>query len=291
MKYSTRICILFLLWITAYVEITAQERLRPGVVYQPGQKIMAPRIGLTAVIPQGWAAVLPQDTELLLLMNQDNPDGSIFAVANELTMDELKSRLDINLDVGGNIQLARKGELFFRGDIVGTELEVLGSTNTKTGYLEAKCSEFGWCVTYMLICSPAYYDSFKQGLTDFMNTTVFSEPSIGSIYDQFDWTAFLSAKYLATYVNNPYVKKNNQLWLCPDGTFKSKIQERGLGDLPKEYKGNKSGTYQVSGKGPEGELILQFKKGSPVTVKAVIRDDKIYLNGDRFYAMENKECK
>jgi hypothetical protein len=269
----------------------AQERLRPGVIYKPGQQISAPRVGLTAVIPEGWDAVLPQDTELLLLMNQENPDGSIFAVANELTEGELLSRLDINLDVGNNIQLARKGELINRGDVLATELQVIGSTNTKTGYLEAKCSEFGWCVTYMLVCSPDYYESFKKGLMDFMNTTVLNEPSLGSIYDQFDWSEFLSSKYLATYISNPYVKKNNQVWLCPDGTFKSKIQQKGLGDIPKEYKGSKSGTYQVQGKGSTGELILHFQKGEPISVKAEIREDKIYLNGNRFYAMENKECK
>jgi len=278
----------FILLFPAY----PQERLQPGKLYKAGEEINAPMVGLTSTIPEGWAGYLPTDTEMLMLANVENPEGTIYAFAFDDTMDDIKARLelDIKFEVQNGIELDRKGDPFMRGDVLAVELIVKNSSNNLLGYAEAKCADYGWCVMYLMITPEYIYEESKKGLIRFMDNSTLSEPTLGSLYANFDWPEKLKNKYLATYISNPYVKKNNQVWLCADGTFKSKIQQKGMGELSKKYKGNKSGTWEGRGIGPNGELILNFKKAEPVTVRLELKDDKIYVEGTRFYVMEHN-CK
>ena len=270
----------------------SQERLQAGKLYKAGEEINAPMVGLTSVIPEGWAGYLPTDTEMLMLANVENPEGTIYAVGFDDTMDDIKARLDLDIkfEVQNGIELDRKGDPFMRGEVLAVELVVKNSTNNLLGYAEAKCADYGWCVMYLMITPEYIYEESKKGLIQFMDNSSLGEPTLGSLYANFDWPEKLKNKYLATYISNPYVKKNNQVWLCADGTFKSKIQQKGMGDLSKKYKGNRSGTWEGRGIGPNGELILNFKKADPVTVRLELKDDKVYIEGTRFYVMEHN-CK
>jgi hypothetical protein len=198
--------------------------------------------------------------------------------------------MDIKFEVENGIELDRRGDPFMRGDVLAVELIVKNSTNNSLGYAEAKCADYGWCVMYLMITPEYMYEESKNGLIAFMDNSKLSEPTLGSIYENFNWPEKLKNKYLATYISNPYVKKNNQVWLCADGTFRSKIQQKGFGELSKKYKGNKSGTWEGRGTGPKGELILNFKKADPVSVALELKDDKLYIQGDRFYFMDHT-CK
>jgi len=71
----------------------SQERLQPGRIYNPGEEINAPMIGLTATIPEGWAGYLPTDTEMLMLANLENSEGTIYALPFDDTMEDIKERL------------------------------------------------------------------------------------------------------------------------------------------------------------------------------------------------------
>lgn len=270
----------------------SQERLQPGRLYQAGEEINAPMVGLTSIIPEGWAGYLPTDTEMLMLANVENPEGTIYAFGFDDTMDDIKARLDLDIkfEVENGIELDRKGDPFMRGEVLAVDLVVKNSTNNLLGYAEAKCADYGWCVMYLMITPEYIYEESKKGLIQFMDNSTLGEPTLGSLYANFDWPEKLKGKYLATYISNPYVKKNNQVWLCPDGTFRSKIQQKGFGDLSKKYKGSKSGTWEGQGIGPTGELILHFKKADPVSVSLELKEDKLYINGNRFYVMEHK-CK
>jgi hypothetical protein len=207
-------------------------------------------------------------------------------------MDDIKARLDMNItfEVENGIELDRIGEPFMRGEVLAVELIVKNSTNVRRGYAEAKCANYGWCVMYLMITPEYLYEESKKALIQFMDNSRLSEPTIGSIYENFDWSEKLKNKYLATYISNPYVKKNNQVWLCADGTFKSTIKQKGFGELSKKYRGKKSGTWEGRGTGPQGELILNFKKADSVTIVLELKDDKLFIEDERFYFMDH-QCK
>jgi len=293
MHYKTKIIIVLFLIIGTVSNFSySQERLQPGRIYNPGEEINAPMIGLTAIIPQGWAGYLPTDTEMLMLANMENSEGTIYALPFDDTMDDIKERLSLNIkfEVENGIELAAKGDPFMRGEVLALEMMVKNSTNNLLGYAEAKCADYGWCIVYLMITPEYMYEESKKTLIQFMDNSRLGEPSLGSLYANFDWSEKLKNKYITTYISNPYVKVKDQVWLCADGTFKSKLQQKNIGNLSKKQRGNGSGTWEVKGIGPIGELTLHFKKAEPLNVELELKDDRLFINGHRFYVMEHN-CK
>jgi hypothetical protein len=290
-KIQVILTIAFIISLSLNISFS-QERLQPGKIYNPGEEINAPMIGLTATIPEGWAGYLPTDTEMLLLANIENPEGSIYALPFDDTMDDIKERLSLNIkfEVENGIELAPKGDPFMRGEVLALEMIVKNSSETLLGYAEAKCADYGWCIVYLMITPEYMYEKSKKALIQFMDNSSMGEPTLGSLYANFDWPEKLKNKYIATYIKNPYVKARDQVWLCADGTFRSKLQQKGIGNLSKKHKGNRSGTWEGRGIGPTGELTLNFKKAAPINVQLELKDDKLFVNGHRFYVMEHN-CK
>jgi len=295
MKLSFQLSMLAILTV-ASLSLSAQERIRPGILYQSNDTIHAPRYGITSVIPDGWAGVLPQQTEMFLLMSKDNPESSIYAFGVEDTESDLRERWmkGPGLEVENNIKLARSSDVFERGDAIAADLIVENSTNNLKGYIEARCSDYGRCVVLLLVVPEPFLEKAKAGLQQFMDNTVLSKPTMGDVYDDFVWADFFGGKYLATRQINPYekAKRKNEIWLCPDGTFRSVIKIKGFANVPKPVKGSKSGTWEATGTGSLGILRLFFKKmDQPVEIPAELRDDQLYINDIRYFVMQNTSCK
>ena len=58
-----------------------------------------------------------------------------------------------------------------------------------------------------------------------------------------------------------------------------------------DYSGNKSGLWSVDNKGPSTTLNLSFKKLPTISLPLSIDEDKIYVNGTRFFFMMDNSCK
>ena len=58
----------------------------------------------------------------------------------------------------------------------------------------------------------------------------------------------------------------------------------------KGYKGKKSGTWETTSVGPTGTLILNFKNLPSIEVELEIKDEQIYLNDKRHYAIAATNC-
>lgn len=296
MKNIVNLSIIIFFFCTVNLTVIAQERLRPGYIYQPGDTIHAPRLGLTSIIPEGWAGVLPQQTEMFLLMSKDNPESSIYAFGFEDTKEALRDRWmrGPGLEVENNIKLVRSSDVFERGEVIAADLVVENSTNNQKGYIEAKCSEYDRCLVLLLIVPEQFLKQARTGLKQFMDNSVLTQPTMGDLYENFSWAEFFDGKYLATRQVNPYekAKRKNQIWLCPDGTFKSEIKIKGFANVSKPVKGNRSGTWEATGIGSTGILRLYFKKmEEPVEVPTELRDDQLFINDIRYYVMQNNSCK
>ena len=295
MKISINLIILFLFFCLPSLKVNAQERLRPGFVYQSGDTIHAPMFGLTSIIPEGWVGVLPQQTEMFLLMAKDNPQSSIYAFGTDDTKEAIRERWTSGpgLEVENNIKLIRSSDVFDRGDVIAADLIVENSTNNSKGYIEAKCSNYDRCLVLLLIVPEDFLEQSITGLKQFMDNSSLSMPTLGSIYENFAWAEFFGGKYLATRQVNPYekAKRKNQIWLCPDGTFRSEIKIKGFANVPKPVKGNRSGTWEATGTGSTGMLHLYFKKmEEPLEVPTELRDDQLFINDIRYYVMQNNSC-
>jgi hypothetical protein len=297
MKYLSFL-VLFLL-IVSFGNAQSNNALKPGKMYDSGDEIFGPRAGIKSVIPEGWAGMLPQGSEVFLLMSQDGQNGEMYAAANfDDDIESAKKRWSNGVELVSDITVKSTENSGMRGsDIYYSELEIIQHRGIKPqskAYAEIKCGPFGNCVAVMLVYSSGDYDKQVAALTSFMDKMEFFEPREGNLYADFDWSEFLSSKYLTSFRYTDTSGKQNQIWLCPDGTFKSIIKRKGLAKTgDKSLNGKKNGTWKAEGVGEKGVLLLKMKKvPEEIRVELRVEEDKFYsiASGDRVYIMENFEC-
>ena len=276
------------------------DRIRPGKMYDSGSEITAPRVGMKSRIPDKWAGVLPQGSEVFLLMPQNGESAEIYAAANfGDNIEDARQRWAGGVEIVTGISVKSTERSGMRGDdVYFSELEIIQHPGVKPqsrAYAEIKCGEFGNCIAMLLVYHSGNFESQIKSLNEFVDNVTFFEPTEMEQYDAFDWAEFLSSKYLTSFRYTDTSGKQNQIWLCPDGNFRSVIRRKGLAKTgDNSLTGKKSGTWRAEGVGPMGTLFLKMKKSDlEIPVEIRVEEDKFYsvASGDRVYVMENFECK
>ncbi len=288
MKTTLSLISLFLIIFSGF----AQDRVKPGAIYEQGQAVFAPMVGYKGVVPDGWFGTLPQEEEVFLMIPTANVTGYMFINANHMNLSELQKEWRNDFSLTDEIVISIKGEPEIEGNRMSAEMDVTGSGEPFTGYATAIDGGHGWTISLILLSPVDQYDLFMKSYDQLVASSTIEEPSIGSIYGDFNWPEFLKNKYLMSYLSSTQYKEQNEVWLCGDGTFKSKIKTKGMLKVDKSaYKGRKKGTWMAEGIGEQGKLHLYFTKNDDAVLDMEIKDDKIFINGGRFFALENTDCK
>ena len=271
---------------------TAQERLKRGTIYQQGEVIFAPMIGYKGVVPPGWFGTVPQGEEYFLMIPSSNATGYMFINANHNSLQELAQIWKGSFALTDNIIISMIGSPTISGNTMSAEFNVSGAQEPAFGYAHAVAGSHGWTVVMILLAPVSKKDQFRQNFDELISSSVIEAPSITTVHGDFNWAERLKSKYLMSYISQTKYTEQNEIWLCPDGTFRSKIMSKGLLKVEKsDYRGSKSGTWTADGIGEKGTATFNFTKKPPVTVELEIKDDKYYLNGVRIFVLENKNCK
>jgi hypothetical protein len=270
----------------------SQDRLKPGAIYRQGEQIFAPMVGYKGVVPDGWFGTLPQGEEVFMMMPNGNTRGFIFINAHKLPLSELQKIWTQEFQITETIKLSAKGEPVIDGNTLTSELTVSGSPEPFEGKAVAIEGGYGWTIGMILLSPVKKYEEYEKNFNQLLASSVVEAPSLETIYSNFNWAEFLKSKYLMSYLSSTQYTEQDELWLCPDGTFRTKIKSKGK-LVPKKspYKGNTKGTWKAEGVGEMGSLILSTSKGQSETLNMEIREDKIFINGGRFFTLEYNECK
>ena len=275
-----------------YFNTSAQDRLKPGLIYEQGQEIFAPMVGYKGVVPNGWFGTLPQEEEVFLMIPNGNTEGYMFINANPMNINQLRKEWGHDLSLTDELVISLKGEPSINGNRMTGEFEVTGSRTPYKGYAVAIDGGHGWTLTMSLLSPSEKFEQYIDNFNQLVASSQVVEPSIGSVYGDFDWAEFLKDKYLMSYLSTTQYKEQDEIWLCGDGTFRSKIKSKGKLVMEKSpYKGNRKGTWTAEGIGEEGKLMIATSRNEAVTLEMEIKDDKIFINGGRFFALENNQCK
>ncbi len=272
------------------------NRLRPGTMHHPGDSVHSPRLGLSARIPEGWDGVLPRDTEVFLLMSNTNIVGEMFVVVNEkLDLAGQRKRWESGSELSPGLKLQIDGGITVReGDILSANGKVVGAQANAQNrvYLESKCSPYGFCIVTIALADNTSLERVKQGLQALMTSTSFKKPSTESPYKNFDWKPFLSGKILLGINYEQGGKKEDEVDLCSDGTFESRITRTGIfKGQAKKYQGKKSGKWEVMSSDEKATLKFTFEKLDPVEIELVAKDEEIYVRGARYFVGESERCR
>jgi len=285
---------IFLLFLTIFLSHTllSQDRVKPGAVYQPGDSLTGPRYGIVTVVPEGWTGMLPTDTDIFFLVSTENPDGQIFVRAYNGDYDLVRERWKSGLPLDRGVIVRATGEVLDKKNYLESEVEIAGNTRDLKGSVAAMCSEYGACLSVFVVGPSKGFDGLKAGFQKFLENTTMVEPTLIEEYQDFSWSEYLLSKYLVTFTSYQNYKKENHLWLCADGTFKSKLNRKGLAkESSNKYFGKKKGTWRAEGVGATGKLYLAFKKLNEIEVLLEITEEKIHMNNERYFVMESPNCK
>ncbi len=287
-----KLLITILLTAITILNLQAQDRLKPGAIYEQGDEIYAPRVGYKGVIPNGWFGTLPQEEEVFLLIPVGNAEGYMFINANPMDLKQLREEWDNALSLTDELVVTLKGEPKIEGNTMTGDFDVIGSQKPYKAHTVAIDGGYGWTLSIALLSPVERFDDFKESFDELVASSVVQEPSLGSVYGDFDWAEFLQNKYLMSYMSSTYIQEQDELWLCSDGSFRSKIKSKGKLVVDKSpYKGKRKGTWIAEGIGEAGKLMLTSSRGESVSLVMEIKDDKIFINGNRFFALEYNECK
>ncbi len=270
----------------------SQQTISPGQVYNQGDELYAPRLGFTLSVPAGWMGTLPQNSSIFLLSSLKGIDGQIFVLGDTTDFETMKIRWPQGLELEEGRVLKSNGNIIEENGILFSMVILTGGQNQAyTGFIAARCGEYGRCVSALLTCEVKNLEEMKKSVHEFLNSVNFVSPNMKNEYDGYDWKLFLANKQLIHYDNVVGSKSVNELWLCEDGTFMSKLKRTGVvkGEIGK-YKGKHKGTWETSSFGKTGTLRLNFEKLPPVEVDLLIEDDHIFLNRKRHVALAAAMC-
>ena len=290
---QTKYLLLVLLIFFIGDQLNAQSKLVPSKHYSSGDELYGAKSGVKSVVPQGWSGMLPRDSEIFLLLPEDGSNGEIYITVDQgISEDQRKSNWLGGLELGNGNVLKSDGKIFQRGKSLASQVILEQKTMDTRDYIESQCGSYGMCVSAILLGAPQDFEKMQKALYEFMDGITWVEPNLDADYGDFNWNEYLAGKHLLNYDYVPNAKAENDIWLCPDSSFTTKLKRGGLlKDQAKNYKGTKKGTWETSSVGQTGVLTLNFEKLQPLKVSLKIDDDRILLNDKRHFVMKATVCK
>ncbi len=261
-------------------------------MYEAGEHIYGAQSGAASVVPQGWVGLLPRDSEIFLLMPTNGLNGEIYVLADSgVTEEQHKQAWLAGLELDNGNVLRSDGKIFKRNGNLASFARLDEPTEPLTAYIEARCGPHGYCLSALLLADPAHQEELLPGFYAFMDSLRWRAPNQGNEYAGFNWHDFLAGKHLINYAHVRQGKDESDLWLCPDGTFRTRLKRTGLqkGEAG-AYKGTHRGTWQIEDVGASGILHLNYEKLPPLEVEISIKDDRVFINGNRFLVIRAENC-
>jgi len=288
------VCLAMLTFTTASAQLPS-NKIKPAEMYKAGDTLRSARLGLQTIVPNGWRGVLPRDTEVFLLLPENNVVGEIYVFVSEaVDLKQQTERWRSGSELAPGLILKPEGEVVMRGaDVISSVGKLSGTNANNYGkiYAESKCSPVGFCITYLSTSDAANYSEVVKALQSFVDNTGFTQPSTKSPFIGFDWKPFLSGKILLAIGDGSQGKRVDELDLCADGSFRSDITRTGIfKDQAKGYQGSKKGSWKVVSKDNKAVITLSFSKLPPVDIELEAKDEEVYIKGIRYFVGESERC-
>ena len=268
--------------------LLAQERLQTTKVYTHGDSFSAPAYGLNVTIPESWSGFYPHGSEIFKMTNDSLQAVQCMYFANQTNLKKIISNWKKGFALAQGLRLELEDEMVKDEGIVVSRVGLTNRADVK-GTVLAKCGSFGVCVTALVYGPAAPLEDYFSNLLPLLDAIEFVQPVPREELDQFDWQQELTGKYLLAYERNVASKKQSQVWLYLDGTFKSKISRTGLfKGAAGDYKGTKRGTYLIYNEDQDkpAKLVLLFNKLPEIELELVRKDEQVYINDQMVFYSE-----
>lgn len=288
--------------------------LAPGGVYTEGTNVQASSLGITLSIPAGWMGTLPQGVDALILKKHDAQD-TILIQAEQIDKQSIVAMMNQPIVLDAGLTLVPLGKTMEKAGVITAQYRVSGQYAESKAQINSLIGKHGISVALIGI-------GFSQGepektLTVLRKSISFTTPRVATSQasgtrgnsNSTSWSDYMRGRYIVFYYTGSGYHEEDHIWLCSDGTYYRSNSSGGFGGGASGASGGKaSGKWQVTGTLPaDGVLTLSSEPGvfrddtsfgsweeqtapSQTSFTLSLQENKLYLNGSKWFRDTNKRC-
>ena len=293
--------ILFILIISLSVPAYSQVELQENVRYEGNTKLVIQSLGIALTVPEGWFGGIATGSPYMVLADASN-EVTIIISADEMKESEVFGEMQRQISLDETISISPIGLVQKEGKRWWGNYTINGATQDMKCYVEVKLGDYNIGAGCILMAFPASFERGKKTVNDLIKGMSFQKPaqpqasvaSSGSGPNQ-PYNDYLKGRSLKYFYTQGDFSETDFIHLCSNGTFmrtKNTISGgiTGTGTL---Y-GKDGGTWQASGHGTSGMLILMNQDGTQTEFQLEYREGTkglgLYLNGYRYYVEASNQC-
>ncbi|MBX2844357.1 MAG: hypothetical protein KTR26_21505 [Flammeovirgaceae bacterium] len=253
--------------------------------------------GISFNSPPGWQSQTGENGFTFVSPDQKS---LIFLIPNQdsKTIDQLKVAARQGI-IDQNIRLSMVGNpKAFGSNGISCEFEGVYNQRQAKCYAVGILSPYGIGATILAISETIdYNEELKDLAITHAKSISFYQPKVaidptGNIAD---WHQYLKGRKLEYYKTSTGFTDHIIFWLCSDGSFGRKDDTSSFSSGPISSfsgvaGGSNAGKWTARGSGNIGTLVLQYNDGSSANHQVEIKDGKFYLDGVKYFRVENDRC-
>jgi hypothetical protein len=295
---KSKVSIVFLAALLFTVSLSAQTEVQADVRYEGGSYLSIPLLGLSFTLPAGFFGGVPQGSSAMVLADNSN-EITLIITADKMEEKNVFGEMQKQIPIEGSIYIAPIGMVKKEGRRWWGNYSVYGVPQEMKSYGEIRLGDHGIGVACIVLAFPAAFDRAKKAADEFFVSLKFTAPketqvAAASGINQ-PWNEYLKGQSLKYYYTQGDFSDTDFLHLCSNGTFtrNKRTSSGGVTGTGTMWGGNQ-GTWQASGQGDSGTLILLNQDGTRAEFRIQYGQGKkgtgLYLNGSRYYVEKSTQC-
>lgn len=274
-----------------------QTELQENVRYEGGTQISISSLGVTFPVPPGWHGGVTPGSPYMVLADNTN-EVTIIILADEMKEAEILGQLQQKMSIDEGISIEPVGKVQREAQRWWGEYKVIGADDMKC-YAEIRLGSYNIGVGCIVLSLPSASERGKNAAFYVLDHMSFRSPQTNTavlgLPDK-PYQDYLKVKSLRYSYSQGDFTDTDLIHLCSNGTYKrSKESHPGSASGSATTHETSEGTWEATGQGAEGILILHGKNGARNEFKLQYRSGAkgvgLYLNGYRYFIEDNNQCR
>jgi hypothetical protein len=295
---KSKVSIVFLVAFLSAVSLCAQTEIQADARYESGSHLSIAALGLSFTIPSGFFGGVPQGSSVMVLADNNN-EVTLIVMADQMEEKNVFGEMQKQIPIENNIFIAPMGMVKQEGRRWWGHYSVHGVMQEMKGYGEIRLGDHGIGVGCIVLALPASFDRAKKATEEFFGSLKFSVPkqtqAASSSGINQPWSDYLKGQSLKYYYTQGDFSDTDFIHLCSNGAFtrNKRTSSGGVTGTGTMWGGNQ-GTWQATGQGDNGTLLLFNQDGTRAEFRIQYGQGKkgtgLYLNGSRYYVEKSTQC-
>lgn len=276
----------------------SQVELKENVRYEGNTHLVIPTLGISFIVPVGFYGGVAPGSPFMVLADDSN-EISIIITADEMKEQNVAADMQRQMSIDEGLSISPIGMVKVEGKRWYGDYKVEGATQDMKCYVEVKLGDYNIGVGCIVIALPSAIARAKKAGIDVLKSMTFKAPiqpqvAASSGINQ-PWNEYFRGKSLKYFYTQGDFSDTDFIHLCSNGSFtRSKSTVSGGSTGTGSMWGGNQGTWQATGKGDEGELILNNRDGTRSQFRIQYRQGTkglgLYLDGYRYYTEASDQC-